>query len=184
MRKIYVMVFALLGLMGCNSTMEKSVTGIVYDATMNGVTLVADGRDTVFVSTMDAPDVTGGSFFVGDTLTVYYKVVDGINEAARWVVKPAVQKDMLVGSWLKPIVGLEGEDGFKLEEDGAAASINSATLLYKSWKRVDDKVIMEMESIGNGQTIVSTDTMGIVKLNQDSLVLDNRGMMMRYHRGE
>ena len=66
--------------------------------------------------------------------------------------------------------------------DGKAASINSATLVYKSWKREGDKVIMGIESIGNGQTIASTDTMSVLKLNKDSLILDNGGMIMRYHR--
>ena len=41
---------------------------------------------------------------------------------------------------------------------------------------------MDIESIGNGQTIVSTDTMNVLKLDKDSLILDNGGMIMRYHR--
>ena len=47
----------------CNQAVEKSVTGIVCDATMNGVTVVTVDNDTVFVSTLDAKDAgyTGNS---------------------------------------------------------------------------------------------------------------------------
>lgn len=57
MKKIFVVVSAMMGLMtSCNQTVEKSVTGIVCDATMNGVTVVTVDNDTVFVSTLDAKD--------------------------------------------------------------------------------------------------------------------------------
>ena len=36
---------------------------------------------------------------------------------------------------------MDGEDGFLLAADGKAASINSATLVYKSWKREGDKFV-------------------------------------------
>ena len=151
MKKIFVVVSAMMGLMtSCNQTVEKSVTGIVCDATMNGV-------------------------------TVDYKVMDGINVAESWQVKPVVA-ELIIGAWTKPISGMDGEDGFLLAADGKAASINSATLVYKTWKREGDKLIMDIESIGNGQTIASTDTMNVLKLDKDSLILDNRGMIMRYHR--
>lgn len=184
MKKIFVVVSAMMGLMtSCNQTVEKSVTGIVCDATMNGVTVVTVDNDTVFVSTLDAKDAgyTGNSFALNDTLTVDYKVMDGINVAESWQVKPVVA-DLIIGAWTKPISGMDGEDGFLLAADGKAASINSATLVYKSWKREGDKLIMDIESIGNGQTIASTDTMNVLKLDKDSLILNNGGMIMRYHR--
>ena len=59
MKKIFVVVLAMMGLMtSCNQAVEKSVTGIVCDATMNGVTVVTVDNDTVFVSTLDAMPVT------------------------------------------------------------------------------------------------------------------------------
>ena len=79
MKKIFVVVSAMMGLMtSCNQTVEKSVTGIVCDATMNGVTVVTVDNDTVFVSTLDAKDAgyTGNSFALNDTLTVDYKVME------------------------------------------------------------------------------------------------------------
>ena len=175
MKKIFVVVSAMMGLMtSCNQTVEKSVTGIVCDATMNGVTVVTVDNDTVFVSTLDAKDAgyTGNSFALNDTLTVDYKVMDGINVAESWQVKPVVA-DLIIGAWTKPISGMDGEDGFLLAADGKAASINSATLVYKTWKREGDKLIMDIESIGNGQTIASIDTMNVLKLDKDSLIFND-----------
>lgn len=99
MKKIFVVVSAMMGLMtSCNQTVEKSVTGIVCDATMNGVTVVTVDNDTVFVSTLDAKDAgyTGNSFALNDTLTVDYKVMDGINVAESWQVKPVVAELIMV----------------------------------------------------------------------------------------
>ena len=109
MKKIFVVVSAMMGLMtSCNQTVEKSVTGIVCDATMNGVTVVTVDNDTVFVSTLDAKDAgyTGNSFALNDTLTVDYKVMDGINVAESWQVKPVVA-ELIIGAWTKPISGME-----------------------------------------------------------------------------
>ena len=87
----------------------------------------------------------------------------------------------VVGAWVEPVPGMAGQvQGIKIEEDGAASSVNMATLVYESWKQEDDKLILTGKSIGNGQTIEFTDTMAIKKLTADSLVLDNRGMEIRY----
>ena len=73
--------------------------------------------------------------------------------------------------------------GFDSRDDAAVYQIDeNHALVYKTWKREGDKLIMDIESIGNGQTIASTDTMNVLKLDKDSLILDNGGMIMRYHR--
>ena len=102
MKKIFVVILTMMGLMtSCNQTGTKSVSGIVCDATMNGVTVVTADNDTVFVSTLDAKDAgyTGESFALNDTLIVDYKVMDGINVAESWQVKPVVA-DLMVGAWV------------------------------------------------------------------------------------
>ena len=53
-------------------------------------------------------------------------------------------------------------------------------LVYKNWKQEGDQLILAGNSIGNGQTIEFIDTMKIKKITADSLVLDNRGMEIRY----
>lgn len=87
----------------------------------------------------------------------------------------------IIGAWVEPVPDMEGQvQGIKIEEGGVASSVNMATLVYESWKQEGDKLILTGKSIGNGQTIEFTDTMGIKKLTADSLVLTNRGMEMRY----
>ena len=62
----------------------------------------------------------------------------------------------IVGSWVEPVPGLEGQ-------------VQEGT-----------KLILTGKSIGNGQTIEFVDTMDIKRLTADSLVLDNQGMEIRY----
>lgn len=87
----------------------------------------------------------------------------------------------IVGAWVEPVPGMEGQvQGINIEEGGSASSVNMATLVYESWKQEGDKLILTGKSIGNGQTIEFADTMGIKRLTADSLVLDNQGMEIRY----
>ena len=87
----------------------------------------------------------------------------------------------VTGVWIEPIPGMEDQvQGIKLEEGGIASSVNMATLVYKNWKQEGDQLILAGNSIGNGQTIEFIDTMKIKKITADSLVLDNRGMEIRY----
>lgn len=39
-----------------------------------------------------------------------------------------------VGIWVEPVPGMAGVQGIALEEDGAAHSVNMATLRYETWK--------------------------------------------------
>lgn len=89
----------------------------------------------------------------------------------------------VVGEWIEPIPGMEGQiQGIKMEEGGSASSVNMATLVYESWKQEGNQLILTGKSIGNGQTIEFTDTMAIKKLTADSLVLDNQGIEISYSK--
>ena len=62
--------------------------------------------------------------------------------------------DPVAGTWVEPIPGMPGKvQGFCLEADGSASSVNMATLTTERWKREGDRLILEGKSIGNGQTI-------------------------------
>lgn len=89
----------------------------------------------------------------------------------------------LVGSWVEPIPGQENQvQGIQLDADGTASSINMYTLVYESWSKNGESVILKGKSIGNGQTIDFVDTMSVIKLTQDSLVLGGKAMQLRYAR--
>ena len=62
--------------------------------------------------------------------------------------------DPVACTWGEPIPGMPGKvQGFRLEADGGASSVNMATLTTERWKREGDRLILEGKSIGNGQTI-------------------------------
>lgn len=88
----------------------------------------------------------------------------------------------LEGSWVEPVPGMEEQtQGFTLNEDGTAVSINMATLQYQEWSAGGDTLVLTGKSIGNGQTIDVADTLIIVRANTDSLVL-RRGQLTRTFR--
>ena len=87
----------------------------------------------------------------------------------------------VVGAWVEPVPGMEGKvQGVKIEEGGNASSINMATLVYESWKQKGDQLILTGKSIGNGQTIEFTDTLEIIMLSADSLILVNGEIEFHY----
>lgn len=87
----------------------------------------------------------------------------------------------VVGSWVEPIPGMDGQvQGITMEEGGVASSVNMATLVYDSWKQDGSQLVLTGKSIGNGQTIEFVDTMEITKLTADSLILSNQGIEIRY----
>lgn len=92
----------------------------------------------------------------------------------------------IVGSWVQPIPGQDGVQGFTLKEDGSAESVNMATLQYETWKAENEQLYLSGKSIGNGQTIPFTDTLEIKSVTADSLTLNlKRGgdsVAQTYHR--
>lgn len=97
------------------------------------------------------------------------------------------RRPMMYGQWTEPIPGSDDPSavqGFVLNEDGTASSVNMATLLYKSWDRVGDLLFLSGESVGNGVTIAFTDTLLVTKCTADSLVLSRGGYQAEYTRAK
>lgn len=87
------------------------------------------------------------------------------------------QKD-LIGDW---ITG-EYHDGFKLNEDGTAKSINSATLRYSKWELKGDLLLLDNLSIGNGSSGKGVDTLHIESLMNNELKIKGNNSEMIYRR--
>ena len=65
--------------------------------------------------------------------------------------------NLLVGSWVQPNPINDKEvQGFLINSDGTAESINMETLLYKKWWEEDGKLILLIESVGNGSSSIDT----------------------------
>ncbi len=53
------------------------------------------------------------------------------------VALTACNNASIEGSWVEPVPGMPGmQQGFVLDGDGSASSINMATLKYEAWKKV------------------------------------------------
>lgn len=90
---------------------------------------------------------------VTDSTTISSKEKDGFSK-----------KD-LIGDW---ITG-EYQDGFQLNEDGTAKSINSATLRYSKWDLKGDLLLLDNLSIGNQTSGRGVDTLHIESLANNEL---------------
>ena len=86
----------------------------------------------------------------------------------------------LCGIWIQPVPGSHIVQGFELKSDGSARSVNMATLRYDRWELKSKSVILHGLSIGNGVSGEFSDTLGIVKLTPDSLILQKGGLILEY----
>lgn len=85
------------------------------------------------------------------------------------------KNENIVGKWMQAVPGLpELKQGFVLEADGKASSVNMATLSYKAWQQEGAFLILSGKSVGNHQVLPFSDTLHIEKLTQDSLILKKR----------
>lgn len=91
----------------------------------------------------------------------------------------------LEGSWVEPVPSMEEQtQGFTLNEDGTAVSINMATLQYQEWSASGDTLVLTGKSTGNGQTIDMADTLLIVNVNADSLVVRQHQLTRTFHKAQ
>ena len=86
------------------------------------------------------------------------------------------RENELMGNWIEVMpLSMDITEGVTLEKGNKATSIGMATLQYEQWKLLNDKLILDGKSIGNGQTINFSDTLKIVRLTSDSLILERQG---------
>ncbi len=156
------------------------VTGKVMDATMNNITLISDAGDTLNISTMDADPAKVPGVMINDSVRITYKneKIEGseILKAEALEITAHSPYFYIHGTWLQPNpINSSESQGVTLNEDGTAVSVGMATLLFKKWELLDNKLMLSSESIGNRQTLIGVDTLQIVKLDADSLVLSSGG---------
>jgi hypothetical protein len=82
---------------------------------------------------------------------------------------------LFYGSWVEPNPINEKElQGFKLNEDNTAESINMATLLYRHWWFDDNKLYLVSESKGNRKSVSDTITYDVLQATPQELHLRDR----------
>lgn len=89
----------------------------------------------------------------------------------------------LKGNWIEVLPSdMSYVQGISLKDNGLAETVGMETLKYHEWKKQGNKLILNGESIGNGQTILFSDTFDIISLSNDTLVLQDRGRVATYTR--
>lgn len=91
----------------------------------------------------------------------------------------------ILGDWVQPIPGMEDkQQGISLKENGVAASINMATLQYKSWEAKDSLLLLSGTSIGNHTSSDFTDSLVIRELTDSTLILQRGELTDSYQRAK
>lgn len=99
------------------------------------------------------------------------------------VLLSACTNSDISGTWIQPVPNMPNiTQGFTLNPDGTATSVNMATLQYDTWELNGNELKMTGRSIGNGQTIEFSEIYTIEKLTPDTLILQNGDMTMTYTR--
>lgn len=71
--------------------------------------------------------------------------------------------------------------GITLNANGSANSIGMNTLKYEQWSKSENHLILKGKSIGNGQTLDFADTLNIIRITADSMVLGKYGAYRIYY---
>lgn len=170
----------LIGFSSCTSLAPKgpqTVEGEVLDATMNNICLLTTKGDTLEISTMDSDPTKVPGVLIQDSVKITYTETKTDNNTILSATELSVIKHspyfFIAGSWVEPNpIDPKQMQGMTLNPDGTATSINMATLLTEKWNMEDGKLIISIKSIGNKQTIEMNDTMKVIKLDADSLILE------------
>lgn len=173
----------------CHQKTEESATGTILEGTMNTLMIITQNGDTLSFTTMEADRSGANGMLIGDTATVFYFSApdnQSLLKATKVIVSPAKRgNNPIAGSWTQPVNGSpKSTQGMQLNADGSASSINMATLQYESWTLNNNQLILTGKSIGNGETIEFTDTMTVVSITPDSLILSSDGVIVAYSKAQ
>ena len=92
-----------------------------------------------------------------------------------------ISSALFYGSWVQPNPINEKElQGFKLNKDSTAESINMATLLYRHWWVEDSKLYLVSESKGNRQSVVDTIAYDVLQVTPHELRIRDRQRITMY----
>lgn len=151
--KSLIAALTFAGLTACADNSPKTFSGFITDASMNTVTVRAlTDESTCTFATTDADKSDANGLLLGAPVTVDYtgKLKDG-TAATKIATDPTYAE--AVGKWTMPDpIAPEGVMGVEIMVEGAARSINMATLVYTSWELQGeaDKILLKGQSLGNG----------------------------------
>ncbi|WP_142718491.1 lipocalin family protein [Chryseobacterium rhizoplanae] len=102
------------------------------------------------------------------------KITKGFSSTAS---VPNPYREKLIGKWLQPIAGQQKEkQGFELQENGTASSLNIHTLLYDGWKLSEDTIYLSYHTEGVKLISKGIDTLVIKEVDDSELILSPIGI--------
>ena len=87
----------------------------------------------------------------------------------------------LVGTWVQPSTTYTQEQGFVLQKDGTAEDVNMDYVMFKSWEKKGDFLILKGENVGSTPGEFS-DTLIIENITDDELTLSQSGYSITYKK--
>lgn len=164
---------AACGMAACCNNAPKQISGTITEATMNTLTVQTPEGTAYNFSTMNADKSQAIGLLLGAPVIVDYKGKLGEGtEATKVATDPTYAE--AVGRWVMPDpINPEEVMGVELMIEGAAQSINMATLRYTNWELQGEagKIILKGESEGSGEPIAFTETAVIAKNADGTLTL-------------
>lgn len=116
-------------------------------------------------------------------LILIFLVIFGLSRCNQTKTESKTEnaKFLLTGSWVQPNPINEKEvQGFVLQKDGKAISINMATLVYKKWWTEEGNLVLVAESFGNHSSSIDTMRYEIVNNTNSILELKNGDFIDKY----
>lgn len=175
-------------MIACGPQGPQTVKGQILDASMNVLVITTNTADTLAFSTTDATIESTNGILIGDSTEITYNAP---MSKEKNILTPATSVKVtsaprpvanIVGRWVQPIPGIDGVQGIEFMEDGTAASINMATLVYKTWVMDGENLTMKGQSIGNKQTIDFEECATVEMPTSDSLLITIMGESYMYSR--
>ena len=169
-RRILVVMAAVLLFAGCHRYHLPNVEGRVVDATIHSVTLLTAAGDSVTVSTLGTDPMLVPGVLPGDEVDIGYEVLpDGETMRALVlnIVTPSAYR-LLPGIW-RDCSGAD-EVGLVLAEDGSARAVGLGELPLQDWSLDEENLVLtavEQEDPKTTRTLL----FAIQKLDIDSLVV-------------
>jgi hypothetical protein len=130
----------------------RNIRGNVLDAYSHSVMIQENDSVTTWIQLTDATDMTEcDGLAVGQSVAAECKVTESTTGEVLTAIK-VIAPDMpyehyIVGSWVEPNpVAPDFVQGFTLEADGSAHSINTNEVTYRSWQLRGNRLVLVAES--------------------------------------
>ncbi|MBP3425273.1 MAG: hypothetical protein J6K81_00905 [Rikenellaceae bacterium] len=136
----------------------RTVRGIVLDAYAESAMIQENDTTEVWIVLSDATDLSECDGLVaGQSVAAECKVTPTntgeVLTAIKIIAPDMPYEHYLTGSWVEPNpVAPDQVQGFTLESDGSAHSINTDEVVYKSWLLRGNRLVLVAESVNEDET--------------------------------